>query len=131
MHWPTLLWLSVSLPAVAQTTARSCENDGAVLDTHFEGGAFHDCTVAKDGTFEVTIRPEDANVVVPMPWYAFRASPKKPGDVTVALTFRQGYARFWPKMSFDGESRWCRPGTLAAQRRTHGPEPGLGRVYAA
>ena len=104
MHWPTLLWLSVSLPAVAQTTSRSCENDVAVLDTHFEGGVFHDCTVAEDGTFEVTIRPEDAKVVVPMPWYAFRASPKKPGDITVALTFREGYARFWPKVSFDGET---------------------------
>lgn len=106
MRWPALvtaIWLLMGLPAVAETLARSCENDSAILDVHFEGGNFHDCAVAKDGTFEVTIRPEDANVVVPMPWYAFRASPKKPGDVTVALRFRQGYARFWPKISFDGE----------------------------
>ena len=107
MHWPALLaafWFPISLPAGAQAAVRSCENDIAVLDTHFEGGNFHDCTVARDGAFEVTIRPEDADVVVPMPWYAFRASPRKPGDITVALTFRQGYARFWPKISFDGET---------------------------
>ena len=107
MHWPALLtaaWCLGGLPAVAEVAARSCENDVAVLDTHFEGGVFHDCTVARDGTFEVTIRPEDANVVVPMPWYAFRVSPRKPGDIAVELTFREGYARFWPKISFDGET---------------------------
>ena len=100
----TAVWLSIGQPAAAGTPQRSCENDSTVLDTHFEGGNFHDCRVAGDGTFEVTIRPEDANVIIPMPWYAFRASPKKPGDVTVALTFREGYARFWPKISFDGET---------------------------
>ena len=98
------VWLPVGLHAAATTPVRSCENDVAVLDTHFEGGNFHHCAVAKDGTFEVTIRPEDPDVVIPMPWYAFRASPKKPGDVTVALTFREGYARFWPKISVDGET---------------------------
>jgi hypothetical protein len=35
---------------------------------------------------------------------AFRVSPKKPGDINVALKFVDGYARYWPKISADGHN---------------------------
>ena len=84
-----------------------CENDIALLDTHFEGGAFHRCDV-RDGKFVITIRPEDSKVQVPMPWYAFRASPKRKGEAVVLMGFVDADAdRFWPKVSLDGTS-WQR-----------------------
>ena len=97
---------AVGLAAVA-TADRFCENDIALIDTHFEGGAFHRCDV-RDGTFVITVRPEDSKVRVPMPWYAFRATPKQPGDAVVLLGFDDAEAdRFWPKFSRDGAT-WQR-----------------------
>lgn len=86
---------------------RFCENDIALLDTQFEGGAFHRCDV-RDGNFVISIRPEDSKVQVPMPWYAFRASPKRPGEAVVLMGFVDADAdRFWPKVSLDGTT-WQR-----------------------
>ncbi|MDE0178966.1 MAG: M14 family metallopeptidase [Gammaproteobacteria bacterium] len=104
MHWRA--WLAAAaaagLAAAATGADRFCENDIALLDTQFEGGAFHRCDV-RDGKFVITIRPEDAKVEVPMPWYAFRASPKRPGEAVVLMGFADADAdRFWPKVSLDG-----------------------------
>ena len=100
------VWLAalaaVGLAGGAAAAERFCENDVALIDTHFEGGAFHRCDV-RDGNFAITIRPEDPKVVVPMPWYAFRASPKQRGEIFVVLGFVDAKAdRFWPKVSRDG-----------------------------
>ena len=99
-------WLAAAAAAGLATAApgadRFCENDIALLDTQFEGGTFHRCDV-RDGKFVITIRPEDAKVVVPMPWYAFRASPKREGEAIVLMGFTDADAdRFWPKVSLDG-----------------------------
>ena len=104
MHWRA--WLSAAAAAGLATAASSadrfCENDLALLDIQFEGGAFHRCDV-RDGKFVITVRPEDARVEVPMPWYAFRASPKRPGEAVVLMGFVDADAdRFWPKVSLDG-----------------------------
>lgn len=99
-------WLAVAGAAGFATAVsgadRYCENDIALLDTQFEGGAFHRCDV-RDGKFVITIRPEDSKVEVPMPWYAFRASPKRKGEAIVLMGFVDADAdRFWPKVSLDG-----------------------------
>lgn len=104
MHWRT--WLAAAgaagLAAAVAGADRFCENDIALLDTQFEGGAFHRCDV-RDGKFVITIRPEDSKVEVPMPWYAFRASPKHNGEAIVLMGFTDADAdRFWPKVSLDG-----------------------------
>lgn len=95
-------WFAAALWACAAYTAdRSCENEIALIDTHFEGGVFHRCVV-RDGNFVITIRPENNSVRVPMPWYAFRVSPKKPGVAVILMGFVGGDAdRFWPKVSAD------------------------------
>ena len=92
-------WLACA--AAIEAADRYCENDVALIDIQFEGGAFHRCVV-RDGNFVITIRPEDNKVRVPMPWYAFRASPKQPGEAIVLVGFVDGEARFWPKISADG-----------------------------
>ena len=87
----------------AEAAEEFCENDTALIDIHFEGGAFHRCKV-RGGNFVITIRAEDSKVVVPMPWYAFRASPKQPGEVVILMGFVDAEAeRFWPKVSADGK----------------------------
>ena len=90
-------WLAA---AAAEAADRFCENDVALIDSQFEGGAFHRCEV-KNGNFVITIRPEDTKVQVPMPWYAFRASPKRPGHAVVLIGFVKSEVRFWPKISTD------------------------------
>lgn len=109
MHWRA--WLAAAaatgLATAASSADRFCENDIVLLDTLFEGGAFHRCEV-RDGNFVITIRPEDSKVEVPMPWYAFRASPKQPGEAVVVMGFADADAdRFWPKVSLDGTT-WQR-----------------------
>ena len=103
-------WLAAAAAGFAWATSaadRFCENDVALIDTQFEGGAFHRCDV-RDGKFVITIRPEDSKVRVPMPWYAFRASPKRPGEAVVLMGFIDADAdRFWPKVSLDG-TNWQR-----------------------
>lgn len=99
-------WLAaaatVGLANAAGAADRFCENDIALIDTHFEAGAFDRCDV-RDGSFVITIRPEDSKVQVPMPWYAFRATPKRPGNAVVLMGFVGADAdRFWPKISHDG-----------------------------
>ena len=104
--WSPLAVLAGWAAADAEGT-RFCESDAVLLDSHFPGGAFATCSVQADGTFTVTVRAEDAKVVVPMPWYAFRASPKRAGSVAVAVEFVDSEARFWPKISPDGTA-WRR-----------------------
>ena len=86
--------------AAVDAAGKFCENDVALIDIQFEGGAFHRCDV-RNGNFVITIRPEDTKVQVPMPWYAFRASPKRPGDAVVLMGFEKSEVRFWPKISTD------------------------------
>ena len=108
MRWRA--WLAAAAAGLANAAApaeKFCENDVALIDTLFEGGAFHRCDV-RDGNFVITIRPEDSKVRVPMPWYAFRATPKRPGDAIVVMGFANAEAdRFWPKFSRDG-TNWHR-----------------------
>ena len=104
-------WLAC---AAAVAADRYCENDVALVDTHFEGGVFHRCVV-RDGNFVITIRPEDDKVRVPMPWYAFRVSPKKPGVAVFLMGFVDGDAdRFWPKVSADGANWQPLPESVVA-----------------
>ncbi|MYD97039.1 MAG: hypothetical protein F4X98_06590 [Gammaproteobacteria bacterium] len=111
----TAVWLAAALWACAAYAAdRSCENDIALIDTHFEGGVFHRCVV-RDGNFVITVRPEDNSVRVPMPWYAFRVSPKKPGVAVILMGFVGGDAdRFWPKVSADATSWQRLPESIVA-----------------
>ncbi len=83
---------------------RYCQSDAILLDTHFEGGNFHSCEATGDENFTIRIVPEDAPPINVSPWYAFRVSPKRAANAELNFTFEDGYARYWPKFSLDGEN---------------------------
>ncbi len=79
-----------------------CQSGSVLLDAHFDGGQLGTCSVSGDGTFDLTLFPEDAPPINESPWYAFRVSGDAGDEVTVRMAFQDGYARYWPKMSLDG-----------------------------
>ncbi len=103
LFFPALAVL-IGCALAGKLVASFCENTGFLLDNNFSGGAFHSCTVTEEGAFRLRIRAEDKKVVIPMPWYAFRLSPKRAGAVVVEMQVVKGTVRFWPKISTDGLS---------------------------
>jgi hypothetical protein len=83
---------------------RSCAAGRLLLDAHFEGGKLGRCTVLHDGVFQLTNYPEDPPPINVSPWYAFRLSGKPGDEVTIRVGFEHGFARYWPKISLDGET---------------------------
>jgi predicted deacylase len=88
--------------AVSDTPTPRCSNAQFRIDTHFESGKLDKCKLRRDGTFEITLRPEDRKVIVEQPWFAFRISASAPGELRIRLRIPDGYARYWPKLSSDG-----------------------------
>jgi hypothetical protein len=82
----------------------SCHSGNALLDAHFEGSNLGECTVKTDGRFHLALFPEDEPPINPSPWYAFRLSGRAGQEVNIRMTFEDGYARYWPKVSRDGQS---------------------------
>ena len=62
---------------------RSCASEAVLLDAHFDTGNLGLCTVNADGSFTLTLLPEDPPPINPSAWFAFRAS-GAPGE-TVTL----------------------------------------------
>jgi len=84
-----------------EPAARFCENGSYQIDAQFEGGNFYSCSIDRNGDAMLTIRPENKPPINESPWYAFRVEPSEPGGVTITLGYVDGYARYWPKVSFD------------------------------
>ena len=83
---------------------RQSTSDSVLLDAYFDTGNLGRCTVNADGSFTLTLIPEDPPPINPSAWFAFRAS-GTPGDtVSVRLETENGYTRYWPKTSVDGRS---------------------------
>src|SRR5210317_1024771 len=81
-----------------------CAAGTTLLDAHFDGGQLGSCNISDDGDFELILFPEDEPPINKSPWYAYRVS-GRPGDrVTIQMQFHNGYARYWPKISLDGEN---------------------------
>jgi hypothetical protein len=82
----------------------SCSTDSVLIDSHFEGGQLGVCSITEDGKFELALIPEDEPPINESTWYAFRVS-GQPGDtVNIRMTAELAYARYWPKISRDGEN---------------------------
>jgi len=100
-----ILALIVTGCATPQTfeTDSFCSSGTTLIDAHFDGGQLGSCSISEDGEFELTLFPEDEPPINKSPWYAYRVS-GQPGDqVTIHMQFHNGYARYWPKISLDGE----------------------------
>jgi len=83
--------------------AHACENNYAKLDAEFEGARMSSCE-AKKNSFTIRIDPED-KPINPSPWYAFRVTPKQPGEVKITMRYSHSKHRYRPKRSDDG-ARW-------------------------
>jgi len=81
-----------------------CASEAVLLDAHFETGNLGTCTVEADGSFTLSLIPEDAPPINPSPWYAFRASGAPGTEVRVRLEATRGHIRYWPKTSVDGRN---------------------------
>lgn len=79
-----------------------CASPEVLLDAHFETGNLGECTVNADGSFTLSLIPEDAPPINPSPWYAFRASGAPGTEVRVRLEATRGHIRYWPRTSVDG-----------------------------
>lgn len=89
---------------VPSDTAKYCESPDLLVDAMFEGGNFQHCTIKEDGIVTIVIAPEDDPPINESPWYSFRLNPKHAVGLKIELTFIDGYARYWPKLSKDGKS---------------------------
>lgn len=92
-------------PACAED--RFCESDSFTIDARFEAGAFSKCKWKSDDSVELTIKAEDCKVTVEQPWFSFRVTPQQAGEIRIRLKFPNAYARYWPKISTDGQN-WRR-----------------------
>ena len=84
-----------------------CESDSALIDDNFSGGNLGVCEFTSSNSVSFTITPEDAPPINPSAWYSLRVSPKREEPIQLILTFVDGHARYWPKISSDGET-WRR-----------------------
>lgn len=102
----TLLLLSLVLgPSVAADPAdRTCNNELFVIDARFEGGDLDKCKFKSRDSVELTFRPEDYKVDDAFAWFSFKVTATVPRDLTIKLRFPDAYARYWPKISNDGQS---------------------------
>ena len=103
----TIFGTTVLVSCATAPQARYCQADGFLIDANYDGGNFHACEIIDSHTAALTIRPEDAPPINQSPWYSFRISRASIMPVSVSLTFEDGYARYWPKLSRDGK-HWTR-----------------------
>lgn len=98
------LFLLVVLVAPAIAVADTeCANGTLALDADFEGGRLDHCEFTADDVVELTFRAEDYRVADAFAWFSFRVAADDPREVTIKLQFPDAYARFWPKLSADGQ----------------------------
>ena len=109
-----ILVLCCGAAVAAETDAPRCASSQFTIDTNFEGGALDECNARSDGSFDITIRQEDDKVIVEQPWFAFRVTAKSSGKLRIRLQFPDAYARYWPKLSNDGET-WTRTPDTAVE----------------
>lgn len=98
-----LLFFTVICAAVLSVSpsfAAICENEYAALDADFEGARMSSCEATKKG-FKIRIDPEN-KPINPSPWYAFRVTPKRPGDLKISMQYSDATHRYRPKRSGDG-----------------------------
>lgn len=107
IHRLSIIVFVLLLASGAAAKDRFCENNFFTIDARYEAGAFDKCKFKSHNTVELTIRAEDRKVTIEQPWYSFRITSHLPRDITVRLKFPDAYARYWPKLSNDGQT-WRR-----------------------
>jgi hypothetical protein len=84
-----------------------CENDVLIIDARFDGGRVDHCEFTAESSVELTFRAEDFRVEDAFAWFAFRIAARDSREFDIKMHFPDSYARYWPKLSRDGDS-WIR-----------------------
>jgi hypothetical protein len=108
------IFLLNSCTSVTDRDASSCDSEAFHIDARFEGGSFDNCVFSSENTVDITVRPEDSKVIIQQPWYSFHITTESPGSIDIAILFPDSYARYWPKISVDGEI-WQRASESAVE----------------
>lgn len=95
-----------------RATNQFCDGPDYIVEAFFEAGHLSSCAIQANGSLHIDIVPEDRPPINPSPWYSFRLHPKRAVDFDLRLGFAEGYARYLPKVSEDGQ-HWTQ---LAADR---------------
>jgi len=104
---PILLVALILSACATLVEQRFCENDFFVIDARHDGGDLDACEFDSTNTVELTFRPEDYTVSDAFSWFSFRVTAKEAGVIQIRLKFPDAYARYWPKISTDGQN-WQR-----------------------
>ncbi|MBB5518688.1 M14 family metallopeptidase [Amphiplicatus metriothermophilus] len=86
--------LGAGAVAPAPDWSEPCENRFAVLDGGFEGARLSACEPRRS-KFVVRIEPENSPIN-PSPWYAFRLTPKRAGEIEIVLRYAEAAHRYHP-----------------------------------
>ncbi|MDX1515459.1 MAG: amidohydrolase family protein [Woeseiaceae bacterium] len=81
-----------------------CESDAAAIVDGFDAARRGTCRAQAANRFELLIEPEDEPPINDSPWYAFRIEPRRPGQLTITLRYRDGHHRYPPMFSHDGRT---------------------------
>lgn len=103
----TLLFCICLLSFIASAEVHNCENDLVTIESRFDGGDLDKCKFTSADSVELTFHPEDHKVDSAFAWFSFRLSADEPRKMNIRLKFPKSYARYWPKISTDGQS-WTR-----------------------
>lgn len=113
----SFLCLLIALPVAAED--RFCTNDLFTIDARHDGGDLDKCRFRSDDSVELTFRQEDKKVDDAYSWFSFRVSARDEGVLRIRLKFPRAYARYWPKVSSNGQD-WRRLNEEAVQVSTNG-----------
>jgi hypothetical protein len=69
--------------------------DGVYADNRFAGARLNDFTKLPDGSYQVTIVPENTPIN-PSPWYAFKLWAEEEREVEVVLHYADAKHRYHP-----------------------------------
>lgn len=102
-----LIVMLLSLACTTNADEGYCENGLFAIDARHDGGDLDKCKFKADDRVELTFRPEDRKVFDAFAWFSFRVTAKETADLHIKLRFPKAYARYWPKVSKDGQD-WQR-----------------------
>src|SRR3546814_3502755 len=87
-------------PVPSTTLFRSA--DGVAFSNRLESARLNDVQRLGSAHYVVTIAPEIVPIN-PSPWYGFTVSAETERPLRIEFRYRDGKARYWPKLSRDGE----------------------------
>ena len=110
-----LLFACVLLSPAATGEDRYCANDVFTIDARFDGGRMDHCRITSDSSAVLTFRSEDFRILDAFAWFAYRVTARDSRDIEITMHFPDAYARYWPKLSSDGQT-WVFADENAVQR---------------